>query len=84
MAVQDQSGELTLCPTCGRRTATVGRGACADCWQAKTSEGQPAIRAAVPTTLPLLESIDDVPLWLWIAAGAALAGGLLAALIHVL
>jgi protein-arginine kinase activator protein McsA len=85
LALRDQSAELSLCPSCGRQTATVGRGTCAECWQAKTADGQPAIRGAAPKSESLIGSIlDDVPLWLWVAGGAALVGGLITALIQAL
>jgi len=67
-----------------RRTRTVGRGTCTDCWQAKTPDGEPAVRAVAPRTLPLVGSIDDVPTWVWLVLAAALAGGLLEALALVL
>lgn len=69
--------ELTLCPSCGRQTATVGHGTCSECWQAKTPDGAPALRPVEPKTSPHLGSIDNVPDWVWLALAAALIGGLL-------
>ena len=55
-------------------TATVGRGTCADCWQAKGPDGRPAIAQREPRTEPLglLDVFDDVPFlgWLLLAIGA--------------
>ena len=67
-------------------TATVGQGACADCWQPKGPDGRPAIAGKEPRTEPLglLEILDDVPFlgWLFLAIGGtaglvAIAYGLL-------
>lgn len=77
LAVPDTSAELSLCPSCGRWTRTVGRGTCADCWQAKSPDGEPALRPVTPKTLPLLGSIDDVPNWVWFALATALVGVIL-------
>ena len=82
--LRDEGDGLSLCPSCGRRTRTVGRGTCSECWQPKTPDGEPALRPTAPRTLPLLGSIDDVPLWVWVGLAAALAGGLLMALFFAL
>jgi hypothetical protein len=94
LEVRPPSADLTLCPSCGRPTATVGRGTCVECWRAKTPDGQPAIRAVAPETESLLGSNDDVPpwqwiagdvpLWLWLAGGVALVSGLIAVLVRAL
>ena len=73
------SDDLTPCLSCGRVTKTVGRGTCAECWQAKTSAGESAIRPVEPKTLPLLGPIDDAPDYLWFALALALAGLIVAA-----
>jgi hypothetical protein len=61
------------CPSCGRVTATVGQGTCADCWQPKRPDGRPAIAKREPRTEPLglLDVFDDVPFlgWLFLAVG---------------
>ena len=77
LARRARAEEVSLCPSCGRRTRTIGRGTCAGCWQAKTPDGEPALRPVEPRTLPLLGSVDDVPDWVWFALAAALLGGLL-------
>jgi len=82
--LRDEADGLSLCPSCGRRTRTVGRGTCSECWQPKTPDGEPALRPVTPRTLPLLGSLEDVPLWVWLGLAAALAGGLLKALLFAL
>jgi len=82
--LRDEADGLSLCPSCGRRTRTVGRGTCSECWQPKTPDGEPALRPAAPRTLPLLGSIDDVPPWVWLGLVLALAGGFLTALFFAL
>jgi hypothetical protein len=77
---RDETDGLGLCPSCGRRSRTVGRGTCSECWQPKTQDGEPALRPVTPRTLPLLGSLDNVPLWVWVGLAAAVAGGLLEAL----
>lgn len=81
--VRNEIDGLSPCPSCGRLTATVGRGACADCWQAKMPDGEPVVRPVEPKTLPLLGPIGDVPDWVWLALASAV-GGLVAGLVYLL
>jgi hypothetical protein len=78
--------ERTPCPNCGRVTRTVGQGTCADCWQPKTVDGEPAIGRPVPRTEPLglLHVLDDVPDIVWILALIAIAAGLARGVVVVL
>jgi hypothetical protein len=82
--LSEEADHLSLCPSCGRQTRTVGRGTCSECWQPKTPDGEPALRSLAPRTLPLLGSIDDVPIWVWIGLAAALTGGVLGAVLFAL
>ncbi len=74
----------TLCPHCHRVTVTVDRGACAECWQAKTEDGHPVLRPKRPRTEPLLDIWGSVPDWVWLLAGAAAVGAVLRGIVHVL
>jgi hypothetical protein len=69
---------LSPCPSCGRPTRTVGRGACADCWNPKTLGGEPVIRRRSPRTEPLglLDWLDDVPEIVLVFALIAIGAGL--------
>ena len=70
---------LSPCTSCGRLTRTVGRGACADCWNPKTVDGEPVIRRQSPRTEPLglLDWLDDVPDIVWVFAFVAIAAVLI-------
>ena len=74
MRVEEPTDGPGPCPSCGRVTATVGQGTCADCWQPKRPDGLPAIARREPRTEPLglLDVFDDVPFlgWLFLAIGA--------------
>jgi hypothetical protein len=76
--------ELTLCPSCKRLTRTVGQGACAECWLAKSSAGQRVIQPREPRTTPIFGSLDDVPTYVWAAIGTAFVAAIIRALIFVL
>ena len=75
-ARSDASEELSVCPSCGRPTRTVGRGSCADCWQPKREGGEPAIRATEPRAQPLglFDLLDDVPVLVWALVVVAAIG----------
>jgi len=64
----DTRDPLSPCPNCGRVTRTVSHGTCADCWNPKAPDGEPAIRGKPPQTEPLglLDWLDDVPVILWV------------------
>jgi hypothetical protein len=70
---------LSPCPSCGRLTRTVGRGACADCWNSKTPDGEPAVGRQSPRTEPLglLDWLDDVPDIVWVLGFVAIAAVLI-------
>jgi hypothetical protein len=72
--VRTGTEDLTPCPSCGRLTATVGRGTCVECWWAKTPAGEAAVRPVEPKTLPLLGSIAGAPDWIWFALASAQGG----------
>jgi hypothetical protein len=61
------------CPSCGRMTGTTASGACAECWQAKSSSGRDVLRRRPPKTEPLfdfnLDVFELVPGWAWWALG---------------
>jgi hypothetical protein len=71
--VDEPADAPSPCPSCGRVTATVGQGTCADCWQPKRPDGRLAIAKREPRTEPLglLDVFDDVPFlgWLFLAVG---------------
>ncbi len=50
-------------------TRTVGQGACANCWRAKTAAGRPVIHDQRSKTEPFLDLdlgwIEIVPGWIW-------------------
>lgn len=69
--------DISVCPSCGRTTRTVGRGTCADCWQPKVHGGEAAIEPREQRTQPLgiFQLINDLPDIVWVlAVVAALAG----------
>ena len=81
LMLRDQREDITACPSCGRESRTLGRGTCAECWQAKTPDGQPAVQSTAPKTLRLLEPAD-IPTWVWAAPASAVLAVLIAALIY--
>ena len=75
---------FTPCPRCARSTRTVGRGTCAECWQAKTEDGESAFVPGAPRTTPLLGLFDDIPEWIWIALAVALFVGILRGVVYLI
>lgn len=71
------------CTHCRRATATVGRGACSECWQVKTPDGISVLKARKPKTEPLIGSLDNIPDLLWIAIIVTLVAGGIRGLIYV-
>jgi hypothetical protein len=71
----------SLCPSCGRTTRTTTSGACAECWQAKTSSGRGIFRRHPPRTERLfdfnLDALNLLPAWAWWVA----AGGVITAIV---
>jgi hypothetical protein len=71
------TSDLSHCPHCGRATATVGRGSCAECWKARVPGGQAVIQDPGPRTQRIFDfdwlNMLPEPPWLILAGAAVVA-----------